>query len=133
MRHPEAGPRRVLPARAPRDLSGPWTVQAVQVLVTMGAEHRTVVDREGNYPAWEWEYRSPGFRLHLLGYLELHDDQWVYVLELTRDRAPGEEYRRLMVKTVTLHGDEALMCEEAAAMLNYALASVATTGIEARA
>lgn len=118
--------RRALPSRAPEDVAGPWTAQAVQVLVTLGAAHRVVVDRGETYPAWEWDYRSPGFRLHVLGYLEVHDNRWRYVLELTEDPDEDEEFGRLMVQTVTLAGEADLMHREAAAMLNYACSLVET-------
>lgn len=112
--------RRKVPARAPADVTGPWTASAVQVMVTLGAVHRMVRDRGDTYPAWEWDYRSPGFRLHVLGYLEVADDRWRYVLELTEAPGPGEQFGRLMIQTVALAGEAVLMHEEAAAMLNYA-------------
>lgn len=96
------------------------------MLVTLGAVHREVRDRGDIYPAWEWDYHAPGFRLNVLGYFETSDNQWVYVLELTDEPTEGEEFGRLMVHTVTLRGDADLMHREAAAMLNYACSLVET-------
>lgn len=113
-------PRRVRPRRVPEGVTGPWTSHAVQVLIGLGAAHRQVKDRGDTYPAWEWDYRAPEFRLHVLGYLEVHDGRWRYVLELT-DTPTTEKHGLLLLPTLTLAGDETLMHHEAAAMLNYAL------------
>lgn len=111
----------IRPRRVPDGVTGPWTAQAVQVLIGLGAVHRQVKDRGDTYPAWEWDYRTVGFRLHILGYLEVNDDRWRYVLELT-DTPAADEHGLLLLPTLTLEGDETLMHHEAAAMLNYALA-----------
>lgn len=104
------------------EVTGPWTSEAVETMIALGAVPETDYDRLTRgliiphaYEAWVWDQPVNGYLLHVLGYEEPNDLGWRFVLDLSVQGS-----RRLVLPTLTLR-DRAFMAEKASAMLNYAL------------
>lgn len=64
-----------------------WTVEAVDMLIALGTQHRTST-LQGGYPVAEWEDRGPIHSIDLLGYLELNDGLWFWRAEFVVGNPP---------------------------------------------